>query len=276
MPVGDRRTIGAVPVVLLVVEAGDVELAADALWQAGPSAVGEEALPDGRVQLTADVADVAAVPRPWLVTVLDEDGEAHLEAWRQWAQPVRVGERVVLHPAWLPVGPVEGDDVIVRLDPGRTFGSGSHPSTRLAVAALLTYGRLGDRVLDVGGGSGVLAVVAARLGAASALAIDVDPASPAVTRANARANGVDHRVMASNAPLGEVEGAFDIVLANIGVRVLGELARDLVRRVRPGGLLVLAGLLDAQVDPLLETAYSDVVEVERSTEEGWTAIVLRA
>ena len=192
-----------------------------------------------------------------------------------WAQPVRVGDRLVLHPAWLPVVEVGGDDVIVRLDPGRTFGTGSHPSTRLAAAALLAHMRSGDRVLDVGGGSGVLAVVAARLGASSALAIDIDPLAPAVTWANASANEVGHLVIASNAPLAEVDGTFDLVVANIGVRVLGELAAALVRRVRPGGLLVLSGLLDAQVDPLLSGAYENAVEVERSSEDGWAATVLR-
>lgn len=263
------------PVVLIVVDAPDVELAADALWQAGPSAVGEEVLPDGRVRLTADVADVAAVPHPWSVTVLESDGEAHLDTWRDWARPVRVAERIVLHPAWLPVEPATGDDLVVPLDPGRTFGSGSHPSTRLVVAALVAHVHAGDRVLDVGAGSGVLAVVAARLGAKSVLAIDVDLAAPEVTLANARTNGVDDLVMASNVPLAEVEGHFDLVLANIGLRVLGEVAGDLVRLVRPGGLLVLSGLLAAQVDALLEAAYPNVVEVERSTEEGWTACVLR-
>ena len=262
-------------VVLLVVDAEDVELAADALWQAGPSAVGEEVLPDGRVQLTADVVDTSAVPGPWSVRTVVESGEAHLDEWRQWAQPVRVGDRLVLHPAWLPVVEVGGDDVIVRLDPGRTFGTGSHPSTRLAAAALLAHMRSGDRVLDVGGGSGVLAVVAARLGASSALAIDIDPLAPAVTWANASANEVGHLVIASNAPLAEVDGTFDLVVANIGVRVLGELAAALVRRVRPGGLLVLSGLLDAQVDPLVSGAYENAVEVERSSEDGWAATVLR-
>ena len=90
-------------VVLLVVDAEDVELAADALWQAGPSAVGEEVLPDGRVQLTADVVDIAAVPGSWSVRTVVESGEDHLDEWRHWAQPVRVGDRLGLHPAWLPV-----------------------------------------------------------------------------------------------------------------------------------------------------------------------------
>jgi ribosomal protein L11 methyltransferase len=82
-------------------------------------------------------------------------------------------------------------------------------------------------------------------------------------------------VEAAGTPLADVEGRFDVVLANIGVRVLGALAADLVRRVRPGGLLVLAGLLDVQVDPLLASAYPQAVELERLNEEGWAATVLQ-
>jgi ribosomal protein L11 methyltransferase len=264
-----------VPVVQVVVDAAEAELAADALWQAGPSAVGEEQRADGMVVLTADVADPAAVVGPWTVTLLAVDEDADLDAWRPWARPLRAGAHVVLHPAWLPVGTADADDVVVRLDPGRTFGSGSHASTRLVVAALEAHLGSGDRVLDVGTGSGVLAVVAARLGAGSVRGIDIDPASPAATRANAGANGVEAIVTASTEPLETVEGRFAVVVANIGVRVLDELAGALWARVESGGVLVLAGLLDAQVDPLLARAYPEAVEVDRRSLDGWSAVVLR-
>lgn len=263
------------PVVRVVVAAEEAELAADALWQAGPSAVGEEAQPDGTVALTADVVDAGLVGGPWPVTVVEIEDDTSLDAWRAWATPWRAGERIVLHPAWLPALTAPEGDVVVRLDPGRTFGSGSHASTRLVVAAVEAHLREGDRVLDVGTGSGVLAVVAARLGAASVRAIDIDPASPAVTRANAGHNDVAGIVTASTDPLGSVADTYDLVLANIGVRVLGEQAVDLVARVVPGGLLVLAGLLDDQVDGLLAAAYPTIIEVQRTSAEGWTAVVLR-
>lgn len=262
------------PVVRVVVNAAEAELAADALWQAGPSAVGEETLPDGTVVLTADVADVDLVRGAWPLTVVDAD-DASLDVWRAWATPWRAGERIVLHPAWLPQEAPPEDDIVVVLDPGRTFGSGSHASTRLVVAAVEAHVRAGDHVLDVGTGSGVLAVVAARLGASSVRAIDVDTASPSVTRANARRNGVEGIVAASTDLLAAIDAVYDLVLANIGVRVLGEMAADLWARVGPGGLLVLAGLLDHQADGLLARAYPEATEVERRSSEGWTAVVLR-
>lgn len=254
-------------------DAADAELASDALWQGAPSAVSEEAAGAGRVRLIADVTDLAAVPSPWTPRVIEPDSAAHLDAWRAWARPQRAGRRLVLQPAWLP-GDADPDDLVVRLDPGRSFGSGSHPSTRLVLAMLEDELRAGDRVLDVGCGSGVLAVAACRLGAASATAIDVDPDAPAVTDRNAQANGVASLVHASTTPLAEVTGAFDVVVANIGRRVLLDLAEPLRARLAPGGRLVLAGVLDAQVDEVV-AAHRPCTEVGRRSADGWSVVLLR-
>jgi ribosomal protein L11 methyltransferase len=262
-----------VPVVELEVDAGEAELASDALWQAAPSAVSEVAAGPGRVRLIADVADLSRVPSPWTPRVIEPDSAAHLDAWRAWARPQRAGRRLVLQPAWLPVDD-GGDDLVVRLDPGRSFGSGSHPSTRLVLAVLEDELRAGDRVLDVGCGSGVLAVAACLLGAASATAVDVDPDAPRVTDRNAEANGVASLVDASSTPVAEVTGSFDVVVANIGLRVLRELAAPLRARVAPGGLLVLAGLLDGQVDEVV-AAHHLSTEVGRRSAEGWAVVLLR-
>lgn len=260
------------------VPAVDAAGAADVLWMARPSAVAERELDGGRVVLTADVAEPAILdrlPPSCVVRVLELDGDAYLDAWRAWARPVRAGRRVVLHPAWLPdPGGLASDDLVVRLDPGRAFGSGSHPSTRLVITALEDHLHAGARVLDVGAGSGVLSVVACLLGAASAVAVDIDPAALDATRANAVANGVNDRVEASTTPVADVPGQFDLVLANIGARVLRDLARDLTERVADGGTLVLAGLLDAQTDEVV-AAYPTLHEVARHTEQGWTAVVLQ-
>jgi ribosomal protein L11 methyltransferase len=269
-------------VVQVDVPAGAAELAVDVLWQAGPSAVSEVDLGAGRVRLTADVADPArldGLPAACEVTVLDLDGDAYLDVWRAWARPVRAGRHLVLHPAWLPL-PAEGapgtaDDVTLLLDPGRAFGSGSHPTTRLVLGAIEALLAAGDEVLDAGTGSGVLAVAAARLGASAVVATDIDPAAVAATTANAAGNGVAGRIDVSTRPLATVPGEFDLVVANIGASVLRDLASDLAARVRPGGHLVLSGLLERQVDGVLERV-PGFTEVERHTEDGWVAVVLRA
>jgi ribosomal protein L11 methyltransferase len=262
-------------VVQIEVDLERAELAADALWQAGPSAVLEVDLGSDRVRLTADVADVALVDPAWSPVVLASDDDAYLDAWRTWAAPVRAGRRVVLQPPWAGPAVAGDDDVVVLLDPGRAFGSGSHESTRLAAAALEEHVRPGDRVLDVGCGSGVLAVLACLLGAASARAIDVEPAALEATAANAAANGVADRVHVAPSTLAEVDGTFDVVVANIGGPVLFDLAPALVRRARPGGVLVLSGILDGRASPLAR-ALPGCVELDRRSEAGWAALALRA
>lgn len=261
------------PVVQLEVSAGEAELAADALWGAAPSAVGEEVLADGRVRLTADIADPDALDPRWPVRVVEVAADVGLDGWRDWARPHRAGRHVVLQPAWLEPIDRRPGDLVVRLEPGHTFGSGSHPSTCLVAAVLEDRVVGGESVLDVGCGSGVLSVVACLLGATRAVAIDVVPDSVAVTQANAAANGVGAQVAASTTPVEEVEGAFDVVLANIGPGVLRDLAGPLAAVVASGGLLVLAGLLDHQVPELLD-GYPTWQTVEVRSRDGWAAVVL--
>jgi len=249
------------------------ELAADALWAAGASAVLEVDLADDRVRLTADVVDPSAVPHAWGPVVLEVGDDGYLDAWRTWATPIRAGRHVVLQPTWVPPIPADDDDLVVLLDPGRAFGSGSHESTRLAVAALEQLVRPGDRVLDVGCGSGVLSVVACSLGAASARAVDVDPAAVDATRANADRNRVADRVTVACVGPSDVEGDFDLVVANIGGGALVDLAPTLVERVRPGGVLVLSGQLDERVDALV-AACAGGTELGRWSESGWSAVAL--
>lgn len=261
----------------VLVPVADVELAADALWQGRPTAVHEEPVGD-RVRLTADPSDagtLVGLGDRWPIEVLDLDGDEHLDTWRAWARPVRAGRRIVVRPTWSLAATAERDDVIVSVDPGRAFGSGSHPSTRLVLGVLEDRLRPGDEVLDVGTGSGVLAIAACLLGATAAIGIDVDPAAVEVTLANARTNGVDGMVSASTRPLDEVAGEFDVVVANIGARVLMEMASSLVERTRPTGWLALAGLLADQVDDVVARFATDgAVPVDRRDEEGWAAVVL--
>jgi ribosomal protein L11 methyltransferase len=262
-------------VVQVEVPSEQAELAADALWQARPSAVLEVSLGGDRVRLIADVADPAAIDPRWSPVVLDPDDDGYLDAWRTWAQPIRAGRGVVLHPAWVPVpDPPAAGDLVVVLDPGRAFGSGSHESTRLAVAAIEDEGAAGARVLDVGCGSGVLAVVAARLGAGEVVAVDVDPEAVTATAANAAANGVGDRVRAGSSPVTELGEPYDLVVANIGGRTLFDLAGDLVRLTRPGGRLVLSGILEDRIDALV-AACVGCAEVRRTAEAGWGCVLLR-
>ena len=135
----------------------------------------------------------------------------------------------------------------VEIDPGKTFGAGPHPSTRLLAEWFAGEMAGGERVLDVGCGSGVLALVAARLGALEAVGIDIEPAAVSAAEANARRNGLDNVARFSTAPVDAAElGTFDVVAANITADVLIALAGDVSARVAPGGRLAVSGISAGQ------------------------------
>jgi ribosomal protein L11 methyltransferase len=218
----------------------DADVIADDLWAHGPASV----LEDGD-ELVAGFASEAAAARvaaalPWSATVEVVEDDSWQDAWKAHAEPIRVGDLLVV-PTWLEV---------LRIDPGTAFGSGSHASTQLCLAALQELAPCAT-VLDVGCGSGILSIAAMRLGAASAVAIDVAAEAIEVTRANAATNGVE--VDARHVLIDDVDGSFDVVVANIGAAVLRAMAPALARRV--GQWLILAGLLDEHV-PAVVAAFA--------------------
>lgn len=235
------------------------------LWLAGATAISEE--PGRLVAGFADAAaaDAAAAEMGGSVALVEPG--VWLDAWREFASTVRVG-RLVVHPAWTDPPGLRTDDVLVEIDPGRVFGHGGHPTTRLVLAELERLLRGGERVLDVGCGSGVLGIAAALLGAGEVVGIDIDPDAVAITGANAARNGVV--VEASTTPLSAVDGRFGLVLANIGADVVKELAPQLEAR---GDVLVLSGLL---VDRIDDVAGAYTGTATSSSLEGWAALTVTA
>jgi len=257
---------------VLTVPRDDAELAADALWTAGATAVEERAGPtSATATLVSDVAPSASRPG-W--TVVEDEVDDGLDAWREHATAWTAGPFVV-RPPWVPAA--AGADVLeLVIDPGHAFGSGSHPTTRLALVALAAVVTPGASVLDVGCGSGVLAIAAARLGAGRVDAVDIDPIAREVTAASAAANGVAVRVLPVDAVTGpaDLKGPYDVVVANIGAATLRELARPLAGIA---STYVLTGLLDEQADGVAVT-YAEAAgcaEESRADEDGWVALVLR-
>ena len=182
-------------------------------------------------------------------------------------EPIRIDERLWIVPSWH-----EAPDptaLTVVLDPGLAFGSGSHPTTRLCLEWLCGHVRRGDSVLDYGCGSGILAVAAAKLGAARTTAVDIDENALAAAADNAARNEVTLQLLHSGQPL---ETDFDIVVANILTNPLCVLAPLLTARTRPGGWIALSGILVAQAAQVRE-AYRPAFDLAlRAQREGWALL----
>lgn len=207
-------------------------------------------------------------------------GDAWRDAWKEHYRPFTIartkdGRAVVVRPPWETYEAKPGEHVL-ELEPGRAFGTGLHETTRLVAQAL------GDHVselpnvtlLDVGCGSGVLALIALVLGAANAVAVDIDSESVDVTRENAARNGLTDRIRASTDDIAAVETASPVVVANIEARILIPMAAELGRHVTEGGLLLLSGILVPQKDDV-RAAYPGF-ELLAAPEIGeWTLLALR-
>ena len=205
----------------------------------------------------------AAVTRP--------DGGPRLEAWTRHTRPTTFGERLSVCFAW---SEHDRGDLPRSIELGAGgFGSGHHPSTGLLIEQLVQRITGGERVLDVGCGSGVLGLCALGLGAARVVAVDVQPHAVEATVRNAVLNGMEAQLDATAAPLGELDGAFDVVLANIGRAAIVELAPELVRRLSPTGWLAVSGISPPQCS-LVAGFLPSLVELERATSGEWSALVL--
>jgi ribosomal protein L11 methyltransferase len=198
------------------------------------------------------------------------------DAWKAYFPVMRIGRRLVIRPTWRRHRRAP-DDIVLALDPGMAFGTGLHPTTRLCVAALEAVADRGDladaSVLDVGCGSGILAIAALKLGAASAVGVDTDPIAIEASIANARRNALARRLRARVGSLPTGEPAFDVVLANLIAGLLVVLADDLHDELRPGGVLVASGIfVDREADVVAAFERVGLAVVDRRAEGDWVVL----
>lgn len=211
------------------------------------------------------------------VSSLKEEDWAN--AWKEHFQVHRIGDRVVIRPPWREYEPKD-DEVVVVLDPGMAFGTGLHPSTKLSMLGTEEVVKPGDKVLDVGTGSGILAIAAIKIGATRADTVDVESVAVRATAENAERNGVADRIAVKQGSVGPGEPFFgeqyDVVIANIIARILIELSEPIVQHTKLGGSIVLAGIIESREQDVIEAFTSQGAEVvNRRSQEDWVSLVLR-
>ncbi len=227
---------------------------------------------------------IQPLPEP-VFTLLQQTNWA--EAWKERYQPILVGERLVVQPAW--IDEIPPGRLPIRIDPGMAFGTGTHPTTQLCLEILENYTLPGSATIDVGCGSGILSIAALQLGAVRALAVDIDQDALEATYANARLNGVLDRMEIGLGSVAEIRaGKFGmvnarLVLANILAPVIIRLLENgLAGLVAPGGWLVLSGILEDQLEgrqnhvDLLEVLKKHSLPViEQRQIQDWVALVIQ-
>src|SRR5688572_6301075 len=188
------------------------------------------------------------MPKPEWKVVADEDWA---EAWKKHYQPVRLGKRILVRPLWVEVE-AKDDDIMIALDPGMAFGTGTHPTTQLCLEALERQVTASIDVLDLGCGSGILSIAAAKLGAGKVIGVDIDQLAVDATIENARVNGVADKIQAFRGGLESVITSarrYDLVVVNILARIIIEMCdQHLGDTVRPGGKAIFSGIIAEQTE----------------------------
>jgi ribosomal protein L11 methyltransferase len=262
----------------VTVAADDEDLAVAALWEAGTAGVEVQPAPDGRARLLAYFPDDAAAPVPALLPpgAAVEPAEVPQVDWvarfRDGFRAFRAG-RFLIAPPWDGTADPSSTETLV-VDPGRAFGTGTHETTRLCLGVIeeLAARRPLGRTLDLGAGTALLAVAAARLGARFVCASDVDREANQASIHHARLNGVRLAVVQADGARGFRPGSFDLVVANLMALLLVDRAAEISGLLAPGGALVLSGLLVEDV-PYVRDAFAACGIPEERVDGEWVALL---
>jgi ribosomal protein L11 methyltransferase len=225
------------------------------------------------VRLVAHLATISPLKEKY---VEEEDWQ---NAWKEHFHPLRIGRHLVICPTWRTVETSESD-ILIHLDPGMAFGTGHHPTTRTCMEILERDTKPGDRILDVGCGSGILSVVAVKVGATSALGLEIDPVAARAGEENVRINGIEDKVQIVQgtlpSPLAEAR-SFDIVAANISAKVVTDLAQHLIDSVAIGGKLIAGGIIEPHVKDVTKALNAVGASIDETFIDGdWVTLLASA
>ncbi|KON86990.1 ribosomal protein L11 methyltransferase [Sporosarcina globispora] len=211
------------------------------------------------------------------VSISEVNEEEWATAWKKYYNPVKISERFTIVPTWEDYTPVSSDELIIELDPGMAFGTGTHPTTVMCIQALERTVKQGDKVVDVGTGSGVLSIAAAMLGAEKVKALDLDEVAVNSAKLNIKLNKVQDIVEVSQGNLldGVSQGA-DVVVANILAEVILRFTDDVASVVRAGGYFIASGIIQQKKQEVRDAISAAGFEIEETVQmEDWVAIVAR-
>ncbi len=203
------------------------------------------------------------------------DVEACLDNWKKYFYPIEIGEKLLVRPVWREDYDPKGRTVL-HLEPGIAFGTGTHETTRLCLEALEKYVSDGAAVLDVGCGSGILAVASLLLGAKSAIGIDIDELAVKSSIENAERNGVSDRYTAIHGNLAdEVTGTYDIITANIVADAIIMLSGDIEKHMHKDTVYIMSGIIDSRLEDVLSALPKTLKIIETRTDKGWYCLVAK-
>ncbi len=213
------------------------------------------------------------IPAPTFTEMREEDWAT---AWKQHYKPLRMGRHILICPAWEQVNP-QPDDLVLLMDPGMAFGTGLHPTTRMCLEVVEELAQPGMTTLDLGTGSGILSIAAAKLGAAPILALDTDEVAVRSAHQNCAANRVAELIQVKKGSLDSLKSTqqWDLVLVNILATVIVKLfGEGLAEHIRPGGLIVLAGIIEEQGPDVLAAMKENEIElVEQRRIKDWITLI---
>ncbi len=211
----------------------------------------------------------------WTITAKKIINQDWSQKWKEHWKPTKASDHVIICPSWEECRPGK-NEILITLDPGSAFGTGTHATTQLCIQAIEKYVKQGDEIADIGTGSGILAITAVKFGATHAVAIDNDPLVIDVAQDNAQVNGVYNKIDFSCATADMLSEQFDFVCANILHNVLAEIMGDLKNIMKPQGYMVLSGILDEKKDVVLEAIEQQGLElIETLSQEQWVALVVQ-
>lgn len=211
------------------------------------------------------------------VSIIEVNEEEWATAWKKYYNPVKISEKFTIVPTWEDYTPVHTDELIIELDPGMAFGTGTHPTTVMCIQALERTVKAGDTVIDVGTGSGVLSIAAAKLGAEQVKALDLDDVAVQVAKENINLNQAQEIVSVSqNNLLNGVEEGADIVVANILAEVILRFADDAGRVVKKGGFFITSGIIQQKKEVVKDAVINAGFDIEEIIAmEDWVAIIAK-